>query len=153
MRNKLSMIGLVASLALVTGCGTDAPVPPAESGSQEATGLQIVAQPTSGVPNTVLGSLQVQFVDGLGNTVPTEAGIGVTLASNPTGALLGGTTSGMSNSDGLAEFLDLTISKKGIYRLAAFTSALAAVPTGNITVGGLRPPDSSGRGGTVECRA
>ncbi|MFN8607463.1 MAG: FG-GAP-like repeat-containing protein [Vulcanimicrobiota bacterium] len=133
MHRKLSCLGLGLAV-LICGCGSEDDT--FVSGfNLFATGLRISAQPTAGTPNTVLSNLQVQFVNN-NQVVPTQGGVSLSLSTNPTNAVLGGTTSGTTNSNGQIDFTNLTISKRGVYRITASAAGVPSVVSNPIVVGG-----------------
>ncbi|HTH63848.1 MAG TPA: hypothetical protein VL563_04130 [Gemmatimonadales bacterium] len=88
-----------------------------------ATKLGFTVQPsTTPAGSTIIPGVVVAVQDAAGNTVTGLTGtVTIAFGSNPTGALLGGTTTVNVNA-GLASFANLTISKAGTYTLTATTS-------------------------------
>lgn len=136
MRRTLSVLGLGFTLA-ITGCGNVDPDFAPNFGPVQliANSLLFSAQPTVGTPNAVLNNLQVQFVNG-NQLIPVQGPITLTLSTNPTNAVLGGTTQVISGPNGVADFSNLTISKKGVYRITASAPGVNSVTSLPIVVGG-----------------
>jgi hypothetical protein len=101
---------------------------------EQAEGLRISAQPTSGAVNSVLSNFQVQFING-SRVVPVVGPIMLSLNPNPSNAVLGGTTTVSSSDQGTANFSDLTISKKGNFRIQASASTVNPVVSQLIRIG------------------
>lgn len=133
MRRTLSVIGVGMAL-IISGCGSEDETFGGFN-SVMANAIRFSAQPTTGSPNAVLSNLQVQFVNG-NQVVPVQGPITLTLSSNPTNAVLGGTTQASSNPNGVADFSNLTISKKGIYRISASAPGVAPIVSDPIVIGG-----------------
>jgi len=133
MRKKLSVLGVGVAL-IISGCGNEDEV---FGGFPNfiASAIRFSAQPVAGTPNTILSNLQVQFTNANG-VVPVEGPLTLTLSTNPTNAVFGGTTQASSNPNGVADFNNLTISKKGVYRITASTPGLASIVTNPIVIGG-----------------
>ncbi|MBN9414676.1 MAG: VCBS repeat-containing protein [Candidatus Eremiobacteraeota bacterium] len=136
MRKTLSILGLGLTLA-ICGCGNEDPdvVFPNNFNQAFANGLLFSTQATAGAPNTNLNNFQVQFVNG-NQAVPVQGPITLTLSTNPTNAVLGGTTQVVSTPNGTADFSNLTISKKGVYRITASAPGVAPVTSLPIVIGG-----------------
>ena len=134
MRRTLTAAGIGLAL-FVSGCGNEDPTFGGFINNTIATALRYSAQPTTGTPNAVLNNLQVQFVNG-NLVIPVQAPINLSLSTNPTNAILGGTTQASSNPNGVADFSNLTISKKGVYRITANSPGVAAVTSLPIIIGG-----------------
>jgi len=134
-RSILTATGLATAL-FITGCGSD------DNGFggfvQTAVGLRFSAQPTQGSPNTALSNLQMQVVDSQNNLVGATVPVTLSLTSNPTGAVLSGTTSGNTVS-GTIDFSNLAINLKGTYRITATVPGLGSVTTAPIQIGGGTP--------------
>ncbi|MGE0711503.1 MAG: IPT/TIG domain-containing protein [Planctomycetota bacterium] len=78
-----------------------------------ATQLVFTGQPLSAQPNTALNPpVLATFQDAQGNVVPIASNVTVSLANNPTGAILGGTTT-QASVNGVATFNDLTLDRQG----------------------------------------
>ena len=133
MQRQLSVLGLGLAL-VICGCGSDDETFWG-SPNLSATGIVINAQPSTGTPNVSLGNFQVAYVNGNG-IVPTQGPITLTLSSNPTGAVLGGTTNGSTGFNGVIDFTNLTINKKGVYRITASSPGVAPVVSAPIVIGG-----------------
>jgi len=133
MHRQLSVLGIGLAL-VISGCGSEDDT---FGGSQNvsATAIVINAQPTAGTPNAALANFQVAFINGNG-IVPTEGPITLTLSSNPTGAILGGTTQASTGFNGVIDFTNLTISKKGVYRITASSPGVDPVVSTPIVIGG-----------------
>jgi hypothetical protein len=108
--------------------------------------------PSSVVVNTGFG-LVAAIEDAYGNVVASATNkVTVALASNPTGASLGGTTS-VTASQGIATFSGLTINKVGSgYTLQLTSKGLASATTSAITVTSSAtmslPPSTTAGAGT-----
>ena len=133
MQRHLTAVGIGLAL-VICGCGSD-DESFGGSNNLSATGMVISAQPSTGTPNVILNNFQVAYVNGNG-IVPTQGPITLTLSSNPTGAVLGGTTSGSTGFNGVIDFNNLTISKKGVYRITASSPGVAPVVSNPIVIGG-----------------
>lgn len=128
---------LLVTLSLV-GCGgtqyrnplDTTPLAPYE----QAEGLRIGSQPKSGAVNAILAPVQVQFING-SRVVPVVGSITLALNPNPTHATLGGSLTLSSNDSGTATFSDLTINKKGNYRIQASSAVVNPIATDPIRIG------------------
>lgn len=133
MRRKLSFLGLGLAL-FIAGCGSEDEVF-GGGFNTFANALLFTAQPTAGTPNVVLNNLGVQFVNG-NLAIPTQGTVNLALSTNPTNAVFGGTTSGTTDGNGQITFNNLTISKKGIYRITASSPGVSSVTSNPIVIGG-----------------
>lgn len=133
MRRTLSVVGVGLAL-VISGCGSDDETFGGFNNVM-ANAIRFSAQPTTGTPNVALGNLQVQFVNG-NQVIPVQGPVTLTLSSNPTNAVFGGTTQGSSNPNGVADFSNLTISKKGVYRITASAPGVASILSNPILIGG-----------------
>ena len=133
MRRKLSFLGLGLAL-FIAGCGSEDEVF-GGGFNTFANALLFTAQPTSGTPNVVLNNLGVQFVNG-NLAIPTQGTVNLALSTNPTNAVFGGTTSGTTDGNGQITFSNLTISKKGVYRITASSAGVSSVTSAPIVIGG-----------------
>jgi streptogramin lyase len=101
----------------------------------EATKLAITTQPPSSVVVNAGFGLVAAVEDAYGNVVPSASNpVSVALASNPSGARLGGTTK-VTASQGLATFTGLSLNKVGTgYTLQVSTKGLTSATTNPFNV-------------------
>ena len=104
-----------------------------------ATQLGLVTQPSAGTASGVAFSQQpvVQIRDAAGNSV-AQGGVlvTVTIASGPSGATLGGTTTASTSGFGAATFTNLSIAgPSGTYTLQFTAPGLTSVTSGGVTLG------------------
>src|SRR5205823_7279214 len=72
-----------------------------------ATAVRFVQQPAGGVAGAGIGTVTVQIIDGVGHPFTnSSARVTLTLANDPGGATLGGTTT-VTAVNGVATFTDL----------------------------------------------
>jgi hypothetical protein len=97
--------------------------------------LAFFVQPnTANVGEIITPPVQVVARDTLGNTDSTfSAGVSVSLAANPTGASLGGTTAAAAIR-GIATFRDLRVDRAGTYTLRATAAGATAATSAAFTV-------------------
>ena len=134
MRRTLCVLGLGMTL-VISGCGNEDETFGGGFNNVMANAIRFSAQPASGTPNAVLNNLQVQFVNG-NQVIPVQGPITLTLSSNPSNAVFGGTTQASSNPNGVADFSNLTISKKGVYRITATAPGVPPIVSDPIVIGG-----------------
>jgi hypothetical protein len=88
--------------------------------------LSFFGQPTSATAGQQMAAVEVGAIDSVSALDTTfTGGITITLASNPTGAALSGTTT-VRAASGVATFSNLTIDKAGTYTLQASASGLTS---------------------------
>ena len=130
----LSLIALV-----ITGCGDGSGLigiaTGGGGGGQTAQALAFFVQPNSSTAGQAISpAVEVVAKDSLGNTDSTFTGaVTVSLASNPAGGSLSGTTTTRAAA-GIARFSDLVIDKPGTYTLSASTSDVTTVTSNAFTV-------------------
>ena len=118
----LSLIALV-----ITGCGDGSGLigiaTGGGGGGRTAQALAFFVQPNSATAGQAISPpVEVVAKDSLGNTDSTFTGaVTVSLASNPAGGSLSGTTTTRAAA-GIARFSTLVIDKPGTYTLSASTS-------------------------------
>ncbi|MEW6282273.1 MAG: VCBS repeat-containing protein, partial [Candidatus Eremiobacterota bacterium] len=96
--------------------------------------LAFTVQPVNGAPNTPLAAVQVTIQDSQGNPVTTAANpITLSLASDPVGAVLGGTLT-VDPINGVATFSNLTINRGGTYTLGAFADGIVGAVSDPFTI-------------------
>ena len=116
-----------------------------------AAALDFVQEPTNSPAGAVIDPpVTVRVLDAAGNRVASASTmITLTLAANPSGAILGGTTA-RAAVNGIATFDDLSVDKLGIYALRASATGLDGDQSGPFIVGAgnatrlgfrVQPPD------------
>jgi uncharacterized delta-60 repeat protein len=102
-----------------------------------ASKLVVHSAPTSGTADGALNtSLVIHSEDGNGNVDSQEtSSVTVAIASGPSGAVLGGTTT-VAQVNGTATFSDLTLSKSGSYTLTVTDGSFTSATTGSIAITG-----------------
>jgi hypothetical protein len=133
---RLTYAGIIGTLIAMaaSGCftGTSSPIQGISGGDTTGSGtppvLSFAVQPNSAnVDQAISPPVQVIVRDSTGGTDSSFTGtISVALASNATGATLGGTTS-VRPVDGIASFSNLAVNKAGTYTLSASASGAATV--------------------------
>src|SRR5207245_2118954 len=130
----LSLIALV-----ITGCGDGSGLIGIATGGgggggQTTRALAFFVQPNSATAGQAISPpVEVVAKDSLGNTDSTFTGaVTVSLASNPAGGSLSGTTTTRAAA-GIARFSDLVIDKPGTYTLSASTSDVTTVTSNALT--------------------
>ena len=106
-------------------------------GAGAATTLALATPPSSGAQSGALFAQQpaIQLVDGAGNSV-TQAGVDVSVAIATGGGALGGTTTIVTGTTGLAAFTDLSITGASGPRTLGFSATnLMGVTSGTIAIG------------------
>jgi hypothetical protein len=100
-----------------------------------ASKLVFGQQPTGAVAGQVLGpAVTVQVEDQFNNVVTTSsASVILAIASGPSGAILGGTTT-LAATHGIAIFRDLTLSNYGSYQLWASASGLMSATSSSFNI-------------------
>jgi len=100
--------------------------------------LAMATQPaTSAVTGAILSTQPaVDLRDAFGNPV-RRAGVSVTAALSGTGATLGGTTTIVTDQNGVASFTNLAITGIGTFALTFSSSGLSSVTSTGITLGAL----------------
>jgi hypothetical protein len=118
---------------------SDASLAGATSGSLTivpAAASQVVfgQQPGSTVAGSTLGTVTVLVEDPYGNVVTSNSSrVTLAIASGPTGATLGGTTT-VTAVSGVATFTNLSLTKAGTYTLAARDGTLTSSTSGSFTI-------------------
>jgi hypothetical protein len=104
-------------------------------GGQTAQALAFFVPPNSATAGQAISPpVEVVAKDSLGNTDSTfTGGVTVSLASNPAGGSLSGTTTTRAVA-GIASFSGLVIDKPGTYTLSASTSGVTPVTSNAFTV-------------------
>ena len=105
-----------------------------------ATHLVITSEPPGNLTAGRPFGLVVMAEDGFGNVDPNfSGGVTLALASNPGGAILGGTTT-VTAGAGVATFSGLTLNRAAAGDVIAVSSGGLSVLTSALTVGARRPP-------------
>lgn len=128
---RLIRVVLIGALAAAAGCESTTNFGTGISGGGGGGGthLEFTTQPSSGTAGSLIGAVQVSVVNPFGQTDTSFSGtVSVALGSNPTSAVLGGTTS-IAASFGVATFSDLTVSTAG----TGFTLVASASGFSNAT--------------------
>ncbi len=132
MRIAHSSIVLSLITLVIAGCGDGSGLTGIATGGggggQTAQALAFFVQPNSSTAGrTISPAVEVVARDSLGNTDSTFTGaVTVSLASNPAGGSLGGTTTTRAGH--------LVIDKPGTYTLSASTSDVTTVTSNAFTV-------------------
>lgn len=122
-------LGLVGAMVFA-GCGGDGPsgsvAPPGGRGPTAAARLAFRTSPMDGELGIALGPIEIEILDAAGDRVSSAThAVTLTLAANPGGATLGGTTTVNARS-GVATFDDLLLDRSGTgYTLEAVSANLA----------------------------
>jgi hypothetical protein len=105
------------------------------NGSNGTPNLGFFVQPNSAdVGRTITPAVEIVVRDSLGGTDSSFTGsITISLASNPTGATLNGTTV-RQPVNGIASFTNLAIDKAGTYTLQASASGAVSVTSNGFTI-------------------
>ena len=105
------------------------------NGGNGTSGLGFFVQPNSAdVGRVITPAVEVVVRDSLGGTDSSfTGGIAISLASNPTGATMSGTTV-VRPVNGIASFSNLAIDKAGSYTLQASAGGAASVTSGAFTI-------------------
>jgi hypothetical protein len=105
------------------------------NGGNGTSGLGFFVQPNSAnVGQNITPAVEIVVRDSLGGTDSTFTGsITISLASNPTGATLSGTTV-RPPVNGIASFTNLAIDKAGTYTLQASANGAASVTSNGFTI-------------------
>ncbi len=103
-------------------------------GNNGPTALEFFGQPNTANVGQIMTAVEVAVRDSLGSIDSDFTGaITVSLASNPTGATLSGTTV-VRPVTGIASFSNLAIGKAGTYTLRASASGAASVTSSAFTI-------------------
>lgn len=110
-------------------------------GGNGTSGLGFFVQPNSAdVGRAIAPAVEIVVRDSLGGTDSSFTGsITISLASNPTGATLSGTTV-RQPINGIASFGNLAIDKAGTYTLQASANGATSVTSGAFTIGSPTGP-------------
>ncbi len=100
--------------------------------------LTVTNAPGGGPANVPIGTLSVRAEDAFANPI-ANLSVSVSLSSNPTGAVLGGTGSVSTGANGVATFSDLTIDRPGSYTLVATASGVSSSGQ-SVTISGFPTP-------------
>jgi len=139
---RITHAGVIGTLvALTTGCfgGTGSGLVGISGGgnnggSNGPTALEFFVQPNTANVGQIMTAVEVAVRDSLGNIDSDFTGaITISLASNPTGATLSGTTV-VRPVTGIASFSNLAINKAGTYTLQASASGAASVTSSALTI-------------------
>jgi len=139
---RITHAGVIGTLvALTTGCfgGTGSGLVGISGGgnnggSNGPTALEFFVQPNTANVGQIMTAVEVAVRDSLGNIDSDFTGaITISLASNPTGATLSGTTV-VRPVTGIASFSNLSINKAGTYTLQASASGAASVTSSALTI-------------------
>jgi len=105
------------------------------NGGNGRSGLGFFVQPNSAdVGQTITPAVEIVVRDSLGGTDSSFTGsITISLASNPTGATLSGTTV-RQPVNGIASFTNLAIDRAGTYTLQASANGAASVTSNGFTI-------------------
>jgi len=140
MRIAHSPIVLSLITLVIAGCGDGSGVIGIATGGgggggSLAAAVAFFVQPNSATAGQAISPpVEVVAKDSLGNTDSTFTGaVTVSLASNPAGGSLSGTTTRRAVA-GIASFGDLAIDKPGTYTLSASTSSVTPVTSNAFTV-------------------
>jgi len=139
MRIAHSSIVLSLITLVIAGCGDGSGLTGIATGGggggQTAQSLAFFVQPNSSTAGQAISpAVEVVARDSLGNTDSTFTGaVTVSLAANPAGGSLGGTTTTRAAA-GIARFSTLVIDKPGTYTLSASTSDVTTVTSNAFTV-------------------
>jgi hypothetical protein len=132
MRHKrITHSGITRTLIalVISGCGVGSGLVGTSSegggtGGGPPSSLSFFRQPNSTTLGQVLSPIEIVAGDSLGAPDSAFTGsITLSLASNPTGATLGGTTT-EATVNGIATFSNLSINRTGTYSLSASTGTL-----------------------------
>jgi hypothetical protein len=104
-------------------------------GNGGTSSLGFFVQPNSAnVGQTISPAVEIVVSDSLGGTDSSFTGsITISLASNPTGATLSGTTV-RQPENGIASFTNLAIDRAGTYTLQASANGAASATSGTFTI-------------------
>ena len=138
---RLAHASIVPTLItlVITGCGDGSGLigiaTGGGGGGQTAQALAFFVQPNSATAGQAISPpVEVVAKDSLGNTDSTFTGaVTVSLASNPAGGSLSGTTTTRATA-GIASFNDLVIDKAGTYTLSASTNGVTPVTSNAFSV-------------------
>jgi hypothetical protein len=102
--------------------------------------LSFFGQPSSATAGQPLPPVEIGAIDSVSNLDTTfTGGITITLAANPTGAALSGTTT-VRAASGVATFSNLTIDKPGTYTLQASASGATSATSSAFEITTLTTP-------------
>jgi len=139
MRLAHAAIVLTLITLVITGCGDGSGLigiaTGGGGGGQTAQALAFFVQPNSATAGQAISPpVEIVAKDSLGNTDSTFTGaVTVSLASNPAGGSLSGTTTTRATA-GIASFNDLVIDKAGTYTLSASTNGVTPVTSNAFSV-------------------